>query len=211
MNTTEKRYVHSTYQIIYKHFDNSRAYLWKSVKEFLDIIPPNSIILEVGSGNGKNLIRRKDCVNIAIDLCSEFCTITQYKNIDSVIANNLMLPIKSNSIDYLLSIAVIHHLSSYSRRMECLKELVRVLCPKGKLLIQVWAFEQSDKSRNKFTQQENLVEFKSPDKTIKELRYYYVFRKNELEEMIMNIDDIKLISSYWECGNWVVILEKNKI
>ena len=37
MNTIETNYVHNTYQIIAEHFNNSRAYLWKSVKEFLVI------------------------------------------------------------------------------------------------------------------------------------------------------------------------------
>ena len=67
MNSIERRYVHDTYQKIYKHFDNSRAYLWKSVKEFLDEVPSNSLIVEIGSGNGKNLMRRVDCINFAFD------------------------------------------------------------------------------------------------------------------------------------------------
>lgn len=208
MNDLESKYVHNTYQIIAEHFNNSRAYLWKSVKDFLDQVPKNSIILEVGSGNGKNLERRKDCVNLAVDLCSEFCKISQKKKIDSLIANNLSIPFKSNSVDYILSIAVIHHLSSEQRRLNAIKELVRVLKPGGKLLIQVWAFEQPEKSRNKFIVQDNYVTYKSPDKTMCEKRFYHVFKSKELDNLISKISHIKILESYWEIGNWVIIIEK---
>lgn len=208
MNTLEQTYVHNTYQVIAEQFSHTRAYLWKSVKEFIDSLPANSILVEAGSGNGKNMKYRKDIVNISFDLCSKFCEMTQKDNIDSLIANNLTIPIKSNSVDNVLSIAVIHHLSTYERRLQCLKELVRILKPNGKLLIQVWAFEQSVKSKIQFTKQENLIEFKNPQQTMKEYRYYYVFKKNELDNMVNSIQDIKIVKSFWEVGNWVMIIEK---
>ena len=73
MDSIEKKFVHDTYQkIAYKRFDITRKYLWKSVKEFLDDLEPNTFLLEVGSGNGRNLLRRDDCISIGIDLCLNF-------------------------------------------------------------------------------------------------------------------------------------------
>lgn len=211
MNSVEAKYVHNTYQIIAEHFNNSRAYLWNSVKDFLDKIPKNSIILEVGSGNGKNLTRRTDCINLAVDLCSEFCKISQKKGIDSLIANNLSIPFKTDSVDYILSIAVIHHLTTEHRRLQAIREIVRVLKPGGKVLLQVWAYEQPKKSKNKFTRQDNLVTYKSPDKSICEERFYHVFKSGELDNLVqqLNISNVSIISSFWEVGNWVLILEKS--
>ena len=80
--------------------------------------------------------------------------------------------------------------------------------PTGRLLIQVWAYEQSTKSKTQFTKQENLIEFKNPQKTMKEYRYYYVFKKNELDNMVKTFQDIKIVKSFWEVGNWVMIIEK---
>ena len=210
MNSVETKYRHNTYQIIAEHFNNSRAYLWNSVKKFLDKIPKNSVILEVGSGNGKNLMRRTDCINLAIDLCSQFCKISQKKNIDSIIANNLSIPFKSNTIDYILSIAVIHHLTTEHRRLQAISELIRVLKPGGKILLQVWAYEQPAKSKNQFTKQDNLVTYKSPDKSICEKRFYHVFKSGELDKLVqkLNISNVTITDSFWEVGNWVVILEK---
>lgn len=210
MNSIEKEYVHNTYQKIAEHFSNTRAYVWKSVKEFLKKVESNSIILEVGCGNGKNLNYRKDCINLGCDLCTNFCSITNRKGAESLVANNLYLPFTDNSIDYILSIAVIHHLSTRERRMKSIYELIRILSPGGKLLIQVWAMKQPDNSRRKFTKQDNLVKFQSSDKKIKELRFYHVFEENELEEMINNIPGIKIVQSYWEIGNWILVIEKIK-
>jgi len=54
----------------------------------------------------------------------------------------LYLPYRDNSMDAVISIAVIHHLSTQERRRRAISEIVRVLRPKGKCLIYVWAMEQ---------------------------------------------------------------------
>ena len=211
MNSLERKFVHNTYQKISNEFSNTRAYLWKSVKDFLDSMNPNSIIIEVGSGNGKNLVQRDDCYKIAIDLCSNFCKISREQGIDSIIANNLSIPLTNNVADYVLSIAVIHHLSSENRRQDCINELVRILKPGGKLLIQVWALEQDKLSKRQFTKQDNYVEFCSPDKKMKELRFYHVFKQGELDNMFKNFKNIHIEKSFWEKGNWVILLKKIKV
>ena len=209
MNKIEKDYVYDTYQKIAVHFDTSRSYLWNGVKTFLENINPNSIIVEVGCGNGKHLLKRKDCFNIGIDLCPNFSIITKNKSIESITASNLSIPMKSDIADYVLSVAVIHHLSTRERRLKCVKELIRILKPGGKLFLQVWSIVQPEKSKNKFKQQDNYIEFNSPDKKIKEIRYYHIFEKNELENLVSNIDNINIISKFWEYGNWVIIIHKN--
>ena len=55
--------------------------------------------------------------------------ITNDRNIESIIANNISIPFKSNSIDILLSIAVIHHLSTNENRIRALNEMIRILKP----------------------------------------------------------------------------------
>jgi hypothetical protein len=37
-------------------------------------------------------------------------------------------------------------------------------------------------------------------------RYYYVFKKDELENLIN--DSVTIVESFYELGNWGVILEK---
>ena len=210
MEDIERKYVHDTYQIIAQDFSVTRAYLWSSVKKFLGLIEPGSIITEIGSGNGKNLIERKDCINLAFDLCSKFCEISKGRGVDSVVANNIKVPLRSNSADYVMSIAVIHHLCTEKRRLQSICELVRILKPGGKLLIQVWALEQAKTARRQFSQADNFVEFQNSQKTVKEKRFYHVFQKGELESLVEQIPETEIIESCWERGNWVMVLQKTK-
>lgn len=40
------------------------------------------------------------------------------------------------------------------------------------------------------------------------LRFYHVFEENELEELCRKVDDISIVKSYHDQGNWCVIFEK---
>jgi len=208
MNSIEKKFVHDTYQKIAKEFSDTRTYIWPSVKLFLDSIEHFSVILEVGCGNGKNLDFRKDCFNLGIDLCSEFCKITNDKTIESIIANNISIPFKTNSIDILLSIAVIHHLSTNENRIRALNEMIRILKPGGKLMIQVWAYEQHKGSRRKFEKGDNYVEFKDKSGNVCEKRYYYIFTEKSFRELILKLRSIVIEKIYLEKGNWISIFKK---
>ncbi|XP_063725360.1 alkylated DNA repair protein alkB homolog 8-like [Symsagittifera roscoffensis] len=54
----------------------------------------------------------------------------------------LKTPLRNNSCDHAISIAVIHHLSTLDRRKAAIREIVRILNTGGKALIYVWAMEQ---------------------------------------------------------------------
>ena len=76
----------------------------------------------------------------------------------------------------------------------------------GKAMILVWALEQPSDSRRKFKEQDNMVSWKDKKGNLLGERYYYVFKKDELESLINS--EIKIIKSFYELGNWGVILEK---
>lgn len=60
----------------------------------------------------------------------------------------LYLPYRDESVDVAISIAVIHHLSTRERRRRAISEMIRVLRPRGRCLIYVWAMEQHKDSAN---------------------------------------------------------------
>lgn len=68
--------------------------------------------------------------------------------------DNLSLPFRDESLDAVLSIAVVHHFATTERRVCALRELARVLRIGGRLIISVWAMEQSHR---KFESQDVLV------------------------------------------------------
>lgn len=57
-------------------------------------------------------------------------------------ADNITLPYREAVFDAVISVGVIHHFASLERRVKALSELSRILCPGGRLMVYVWAFEQ---------------------------------------------------------------------
>ena len=55
--------------------------------------------------------------------------------------------LQAASVEAVISIAVLHHMSSTARRLGFLAELARVLVPGGTALVTVWASEQEDRKK----------------------------------------------------------------
>ena len=57
-------------------------------------------------------------------------------------ADGVRLPYRSSAFDVALNIAVLHHLSTAERRLQCIRETLRILKPGGRALFYAWAKEQ---------------------------------------------------------------------
>ena len=198
--------VKQTYELIAENFSSTRYNVWPCVKDFLDQIKKNSILVDIGCGNGKNMMYRKDCINFGCDFSESLVKICHKKNLNVSLGNILNLPFKDNFSDNTICIAVIHHLDNLIKRKKAIDELLRITKPGGQILILVWAYEQEINSKRKFTVQENLIEWKNNTQNIIGKRYYYVFKKDELKELV----DINLVKKvFYEKGNWGIIIKKN--
>ena len=82
---------------------------------------------------------------IGCDMCRELVAIAASRGHEVTVANCLSLPYRTDSFDAVISIAVIHHLSSHCRRLRAVRELVRVAIEGGRILVYVWAMEQERK------------------------------------------------------------------
>lgn len=206
----EEEYVYNTYQNIAEDFSTSRYKVWDSVKDFLNNIKNGSKILEVGCGNGKNLLYRKDdLISYGCDISDEFVRICRERGLNVDKGNNINLNYETNLFDCTISVAVIHHISSEERRVQAIRELIRVTKPGGKIFIEVWAMNQGPNSRFNFTDTDILVPFK--DKLTGDnlgSRYYHIYVDGELEKSVKSFNNIKIIKNFYEKGNWGIILEK---
>ncbi|KAL0244473.1 hypothetical protein GEMRC1_008557 [Eukaryota sp. GEM-RC1] len=149
-------------------------------------------------------------------------------------ADGLYTGFKPNIFDATLSIAVIHHFSSSQRRLQAIQELYRITKPGGKVLISVWAYGQPKMSkwtpiqiiesryspccasdtqdfivpwhlRKDFAKKEKVDLFKKdPRGDLIYGRYYYLFKENELDELVQDCG-FKIEQSYLECHNYVVV------
>lgn len=77
-------------------------------------------------------------------------SICRKRNFEVLQCDCLHLPYKDNCFDAVISIAVIHHLSTRERRCRAISEMIRVLRPTGKCLIYAWAKEQHKDSTDSF-------------------------------------------------------------
>ncbi len=93
-------------------------------------------------------------------------------------ANCLDLPFRDNTFDYVLSVAVFHHMDSEEKRVKAFKEVFRVLKPNGTALITVWNKTQP---RFIFGKKDRYVSWNHKSTTYH--RYYHLFTYNEMGKL----------------------------
>ncbi len=214
-NNFELEKVHNVYDIISKHFSTTRKIIWPKVQDFINTFRPNSSIIETGCGNGKNMGTRKDCMYVGLDTCENLINQAPIQdNCSYIVGNCIDLPFESESFDYAMSIAVIHHLSTESRRLQALQEINRILKTGGEALIYVWAYEQP-RFENETTQDVNvkwMLQKKYSEKKENDeifYRYYHLFKKNELETLISRINTLEIIETGNQYNNWYCVVKKS--
>lgn len=190
------------------NFSKTRVNPWPGTIQFLNNIEKNSKVLDVGCGNGRNLFYRDDINVTGLEYSKELCKIVENKGGKVVNANMTDMPFDNNYFDYIICIASYHHLDNDKDREKAINEMFRVLKEKGKVFIQVWAMEQPFNSKRKFLKRNQIVPWKNKDGTILN-RYYRIYPKGELEIEVKKFNsDFELLKSFYEEGNWVIILLK---
>ncbi|KAH7156791.1 S-adenosyl-L-methionine-dependent methyltransferase [Dactylonectria macrodidyma] len=239
--TYEATHVHAVYEAIAPHFSSTRHKPWPLVAQFLLAQRPGSIGLDVGCGNGKYLrvnpaihilgsdrsaalVRlawegQRDVKPVHDDAEAGVGPSTEARSgsgqVDVAIADGLALPHRRSAVDFVISIAVIHHLSTPARRREAIAALLECVRPRdGRVLVYVWALEQSSSRRgwDEDSQQDTLVPWvmrkrkgQGPDETFQ--RYYHLYRKGELEDDAVAAGGVVEDSGY-ERDNWWVICSR---
>lgn len=140
------------------------------------------------------------------------------------------------------------------RRLQTIREMVRVLKTGGRALIYVWAKDQcKDQEKSSYIKQDrknrktkedavvnrteseqevsvlngvslpvhtNRTQFKHSDLLVpwklKDqsqanntfLRFYHVFQEKELDNLCKKLKDIEIVKSFYDQGNWCVIIKK---
>jgi ubiquinone/menaquinone biosynthesis C-methylase UbiE len=208
MNQTNK----DTYEEIAERFSETRAYVWQCVKDFTNLITDNSNILEIGCGNGKNMeyILKNINVNlIGIDTCKKFVSMCQEKKLNVILGDALKLHFEDNIFDYVLCIAMFHHLLTEEEQDISFKEMLRVMKTGAIGILTCWATEQPIESKFEFTKGVNIVPWKGKDNT--KTRYYYVYNEEMFLHFFMKYEEITIIKIYNEVGNWILLFKKKFI
>ncbi|CAK7563338.1 MAG: tRNA methyltransferase, has a role in tRNA modification [Sporothrix epigloea] len=144
----EQTHVHAVYEAIADHFSATRYAPWPLVAQFLAAQPAGAIGLDVGCGNGKYLsgapgappnpsdAKGTDSAHpqlfiLGSDRSEALARLAYAKHAhrqlgaDVLLADSLALPFRNQCADFIICIAVVHHLSTRARRQAAVKELLR--------------------------------------------------------------------------------------
>ncbi|MCJ1479678.1 tRNA methyltransferase, has a role in tRNA modification [Lambiella insularis] len=224
-NAYEILHVHNVYDQIASHFSSTRYKPWPIVEQFLKSLSPGSVGLDIGCGNGKYLGINPNICIIASDRSENLVKIAGHSGLhNAIVADGLFLPHRTSSMDFAISVAVIHHLSSPARRILAVESILATLRPHsspqpslnvaadgGKVLMVVWALEQKCSRRgwDECDEQDVMVpwvtQLKNPStgeieaKTYR--RYYHLYRRGELEDDVLKAGGI-IVESGYEKDNW---------
>jgi ubiquinone/menaquinone biosynthesis C-methylase UbiE len=194
------------YDLIAGEFSQTRGFLWEELKKFKDLIKDGEKVLDLGCGNGRllKILQDKKIEYIGVDSSRKLIEIAKEKhpNFQFLVADALSLPFLENSFDKVFSISVFHHIPSEELRLQFLKEIKRILKPKGILILTVWNLWQKRYFLLilKFTLLKLFFRSKLDFKDIfipwgkKIDRYFHCFTKSEIESLIKKVN-LKILNS----------------
>jgi alkylated DNA repair protein alkB homolog 8 len=163
----EQENVHKVYNAIGSHFSETRHSPWPRVQEFIESLPNGAILLDVGCGNGKYLNINENVTKIGCDRSEKLLSVCNERGYSTFQCDCLTVPLRDQTVDACISIAVIHHLSTRERRLRALSEMGRILTTGGRALIYVWAKNQeADRKKSSYLRQ-NKLNNRPPDENVK--------------------------------------------
>lgn len=220
----ESQHVHDVYNTIAPHFSATRHKPWPRIANFLCSLPAGSVGLDVGCGNGKYLDVNPDIHVLGSDRSEELVKLAAQRRTprsglaEVAVADGFDLPYRAGAFDFVISVAVLHHMSTSARRRHALRLLLSHVSPAGQVLVYVWALEQASSRRgwDESSEQDRMVSWvmkgKKDDanpnvgKTFQ--RYYHLYREGELEADVRSVGGV-LVDSGYERDNWWVICKRD--
>lgn len=191
--------VKKTYSLIAEDFSKTRNKDWAEFKELSSYLKPSDKLLDIGCGNGRfySFLSKKFPISyLGIDNSKNLLKEAKRLNKKAKFkkGNILNLPLKNNSFSIASCIAILHHIPSKKLREKALKEISRILKPRGRLLLTVWNLlpqekykKQVEKACRKWLYTLGKYEKRGlliPWGNRKIARYYYAFKEKELEKLL---------------------------
>jgi len=233
----EKNLVKDVYDHIADDFSASRYKMWPLVEDFVDKVPNDHFVVDLGCGNGKNLLKIRNH-GLGLELSGNLARICGERNIEVTVGDCTKTQLRDEICDVVISI-VLHHMSTVKRRIEALKEIGRILRRGGKAMVTSWAMKQTNesgktsnyakkenslksensahlpihKARTNFEAQDVLVPFKGSKEgkstdTAAKHRFYHVFMEGEMKSLAQAAGCFTEIEEVYDDGNYVLFLRK---
>jgi len=131
------------YNLIAEDFSNTRSFVPQEIQEWiLKFILPGDKILDLGCGNGRffEVFKNIEIDYFGVDISEKLIEIakSKYSQGKFIVSPALNLPFPEDFFDKVINFAVFHHIPSEEFRLQFLKEIKRVLKPKGLLVLTIW-------------------------------------------------------------------------
>jgi len=162
-------------------------------------------ILDIGCGNCRNLLPFKnlDCYGVdfsreMLEQARKFIKKNNFK-VNLKLASAEKLPYQNNSFDYVLALAVLHHLKNPET---AIKEIHRVLKNNGEAYISIWSKLQL---KLLFKKKETFIPWKQKNCTL--MRYYHFVGYFELKSLLKK-NNFKILKSNFFGKNIKFLIKK---
>jgi SAM-dependent methyltransferase len=170
---------------------HNRGRLWGGSAKDLPVLPTDSVVLELGCGNGKTLagmptdgrIAALDTSPEALRLCR-----TSAQNADQILANACILPFRESCFDFVFAFHVTGHMLLPSREALA-REATRVLANGGKLFFREFGTEDM---RSRHGEEVESNTFRRGNDI---LTHY--FTKSEVEDLFNDLEPIMVSTHSW--------------
>jgi tRNA (uracil-5-)-methyltransferase TRM9 len=221
-NSRELTSIPEVYDLIAESFDSKRRHPWKEVIHFIQQLPSSSRVLDLGCGNARHtrilLERNLDAIGLDVSYRilqtakDKELSLVKNRLISLINADALFLPFKNKTFNCIIMIAVFHHFEGLGDRILVLREIKRILTENGICLISTWLkthprFEKEDlRELVQSGKKDIIVPWTLPNgKKIK--RYYYLFEKEELEDLVLTLG-FKIMKSEISNHNLFLTIKK---
>ena len=167
-----KAQIKDTWNKIGKKYGGYRRKPWKEIKDFIENVDDDLLDIGCGSCANTKVVLDKGIKLYGVDFSKEILKHVPEKVI-KIEADCTKIPLK-RKFKYIISIGMLHHLPTEKDRINCLKEIKRLLAKDGEAFITVW-YSKDKGSR--------LVKW-----GVDYDRFYHFFSKKELEDLLKKSD-----------------------
>lgn len=163
--------VEKNYKEVSSEYSETRKKeIWPNLRQFLEKIPVGARILDIGCGSAKVLqvLKDKNIKYLGVDPSKELLDMARkdFTGFQFKVGNILNLgEVPGLNYDYVLCVAVLHHIPGEDLRVKALKQLKNKVADGGKIILSVW----------------NLWESKKHNKLIWKFLFLKLLRKNEMD------------------------------
>jgi len=189
------------YNLLAADFSRTRQFTW-DIEPLSKYVFQEDKVLDLGCGNGRllEIFKGMEIDYFGLDFSEKLIEIAQrkYPQNKFIVGDVLSLPFPNNFFDRVFAIRFLHHIPSKEFRNQALKEIKRVLKPKGTLILAVWNVWGSKNKINVLRMVKNcflkiigkskldlgdaLIPWWKMDETV--LRYFHFFTKKELKKIV---------------------------